>query len=222
MYLGIDTTNNNLCYGLLDQDKNILYSENIYPCHNSAEILAPKIYDMLQEFSLAAQNMTHIISVNGPGGFSGVRIGTAFVTGFTAGMNIDVTAISSLEALALSIDEPQENSLIIACLNARRNEVYIALFDAEYQRITPDQLIKLDKLSEFLKPYQDKSYYLAGHGHEVVAPNVNKKLCLETLEASLAEKFTARADLLFKTDATDNQPVYLRMPDAKLPQKKLL
>lgn len=217
MRLGIDTTNNNLCFALLSGN-DVLHSENHYPCSNAAEILAPKIADMLQRLSVTSADITNIISVTGPGGFSGVRIGTAFVTGFTAGSSIHVIGLSSLEAAALSIITPQENSLIIACLNARREGIYIGIFDHNYQRLTPDTVTDIKDLPIFLVEFQTHSYYLSGHGLDIIKPFLNSDLLLDTLIHPLAEEFTAKAERMMNHH--NNQPIYLRLPDAKLPQKK--
>jgi tRNA threonylcarbamoyladenosine biosynthesis protein TsaB len=221
MRLGIDTTNNNLCFALLDDNAchRVLHAENIYPCSNAAEILAPKIADMLHYNAMNGSHITKIISVTGPGGFSGVRIGTAFVTGFTANSTIQVIGLSSLEALALSVIYPQENSIIIACLNARREGVYIGIFNHHYHRLTPDSVIDTHDLESFLAEFQTYSYYIAGHGFDIVKPFLNPDLLLDTLLYPLAQEFTAKAE--YMVSHHNNEPIYLRPPDAKLPQKKI-
>lgn len=215
--LGIDTTNNNLCLALID-DNQIVHYENLYPCSQSAELLAPKVDDMLKQHKITASDITEVISVTGPGGFSGVRIGTSFVTGFTAGSNIKIIGLSSLEANALSIINPQADSIIIACLDARRDGVYIAIFNQDYQRLTDDNVIAITDLQNFLTSYLDKSYYIAGHGIEIIKPYLNENLLLDSAIYPKAQEFTEKAHLMASN--RDNQPIYLRMPDAKLPQKK--
>jgi tRNA threonylcarbamoyladenosine biosynthesis protein TsaB len=216
--LGIDTTNNNLCYALIGVDNSVLFSENIYPCSNAAEILAPKIADMLRQFAITVSDITHIISVTGPGGFSGVRIGTAFVTGLVAGSAINVIGITSLQAAALSVVNPQPNSIIIACLNARRDGVYIAIFNHDYKRLTPDKVINTNNLPHFLESFQTQSYYISGHGRDIIKPFLNDALGLDAIDYPLAQEFTQKAN--FMTDQQNNQPIYLRMPDATVSQKR--
>lgn len=217
MRLGIDTTNNNLCFALLN-DNHVLHCENHYPCSSAAELLAPKIADMLQKFSVSIKDIKKIISVTGPGGFSGVRIGTAFVTGLVAGSDVHVVGLSSLEAAALSVINPQTNSLIIACLNARRDGVYIGVFNHHYQRLTLDSVVDIHDLPKFLTEFQTQSYYITGHGLDIIKPFLNPDLLLDTLVYPLAEEFTQKCDAIITQK--NNQPIYLRPPDAKLPQKK--
>ena len=218
MKLGIDTTNNNLCYALVGDNNSVLFSENIYPCSNAAEILAPQIANMLQQCSVAACDITHIISVTGPGGFSGVRIGTAFVTGFVASNATSVIGITSLQAAALSVVNLQPNSIIIACLNARRDGVYVAIFNHDYKRLTPDTVTDIHDLPQYLTAFQKRPFYLSGHGSDIIKPFLDNSLMLGIIQYPLAQEFTQKADLI--ADPHNNQPIYLRMPDAKLSQKR--
>jgi tRNA threonylcarbamoyladenosine biosynthesis protein TsaB len=215
--IGIDTTNNNLCYSLLSHN-DVLFSENIYPCSNAAEILAPKISAMLKNHDIVHKDITDIISVTGPGGFSGVRIGTAFVTGFVANSAIRVIGMTSLEASALSVINPQINTIIIACLNARREGVYIAIFNHEYHRLTPDSVIDITDLPDFLSAYQEQPFYISGHGADIIKSLLPYHLLIDITPYPLAEEFTKKAHYI--TTPHNNQPIYLRMPDAKLAQKR--
>jgi tRNA threonylcarbamoyladenosine biosynthesis protein TsaB len=214
--LGIDTTNNNLCYALLKNDA-VLFYENIYPCSNAAEILAPKIANMLKTYKITLDDISNIISVTGPGGFSGVRIGTAFVTGFVAQSSVNVIGITSLEAAALSIVKPQKDSIIIACLNARREGVYIAIFNHDYHRLTPDAVVDIADLPQFLSAYQAQPLYISGHGAEIIKPFLNINALINIIPYPLANEFTQKAHLVINLH--DNKPIYLRLPDAKISQK---
>ncbi len=213
--LGIDTTNQNLCIALT-QGQAVLNYENLYPFLNAAEALAPKIADMLSIHQVTPSQIDNIISVTGPGGFSGVRIGTSFVTGFAFGHdNMRICGITSLEAIALSISTPKEDSIIIACLNARRNGVYIAIFNHLYHRLTADAVINIQDLPAYLSEFQDTPYYLGGHGYTFVQPYLKAELNLaEPILSSLAQEFTRKA-VSFST----HSPIYLREADAKLSQK---
>jgi len=218
MYLGIDTTNNNLCYALLD-DRKLLFYENLYPYSNAAEILPPKIAQLFQYFAITIHDIKKIISVTGPGGFSGVRIGTAFVTGLSANTEIDIIGISSLEAAGFSIENPQKNSIIISCLDARRDGVYLGIYQDDYTPLITDSVIHIKDLQSLLVAYQNKPYYLSGHGHAIIQPMLDANLLLNKIDHTMAEIFTPQA--LLKKLSKDNTPIYLRQPDAKLPKNKI-
>jgi|GEM_PF-6669173 len=222
MLLGIDTTNSNLCYGLADLDHKIIAYENIYPCRNAAEILAPKIALLFQKYACSIHDITKIISVTGPGGFSGVRIGTSFITGLTIGTNITITAIDALQALALSMPRIQQDQLIISCLDARRDHVYLNIYNHHYHALIDTMLIHLDDLSNTLKPFQNKPYYLTGHGIPLIKHHLNQDFLCQEITDDLyypkAELFTTRTDLMHQLPTST--PLYLRDADAKLPQKK--
>ena len=213
--LGIDTTNNNLCYALMDGDV-VDFSDNQYPCSNAAEILGVVIKESLDKNNIDIKDIRTIISVTGPGGFSGVRIGTSFVTGFACHRHINIIPITSLQAAAYSVTDTFPDVVIIACLNARRNGVYISAFDSAYNRLTEDKVIDNQDIPQFLEPFKDKKIILSGHGHSIISPFLeNHQICQKPLDYPLAERFTK---LAHSKDCLDrHRPLYLREPDAKLP-----
>ena len=91
--------------------------------------------DLLKQCGFAPADVTHTAVAAGPGSFTGVRIGVAAAKGFAWGKEIPCYGVSTLEAMATGLG--QWNGHICACMDARRNQVYNAIFLAKEGILTP-------------------------------------------------------------------------------------
>lgn len=100
----------------------------------------------------------------GPGSFTGVRIGVAAAKGFAWGGELPCYGVSTLEAMALNLGVHQ--GYVLPVMDARRNQVYNALFHAQeekLQRLCPDRAIGLEELEGEIKTL-DEPIFLVGDG----------------------------------------------------------
>lgn len=93
-----------------------------------SQTLMPMLDSMLQNAGMTLGDMDYIAAARGPGSFTGLRIGLSLAKGLSFGSGLPVIGISSLEALANSIHA--ESGIICCCMDARRNELYNAIFKA--------------------------------------------------------------------------------------------
>ena len=115
---------------------------------------------------------TAVAVAEGPGSFTGVRIGVAAAKGFAWGAEIPCYGVSTLEAMAASLNAWE--GTVCPVMDARRSQVYNALFAAScgsYTRIREDRAISLRELGEELQN-MPKPVFLVGDG---------SKLCYNTL-----------------------------------------
>ena len=119
---------------------------------NLSEVALPKIVELFDKTNLKAKDINKIIVVNGPGSFTGIRIGITIAKVFAWSLNIPITTISSLEAMAIS---SENEKLHIPMINARRGYVYGAIYDSSYKEILKPQHIELDKLMKYLNDKED-------------------------------------------------------------------
>ena len=104
---------------------------------------------------------------NGPGSFTGIRIGVSAVKGLSFPRHTPCYGISTLEALACCADE--EDCVICPVMDARCRQVYTALFrkqNGAIARLTEDSPLSLEELEERLRRYSEK-ILLLGDGTEV-------------------------------------------------------
>ena len=120
--------------------------------------------DLLTVCGKTAADVTHLAVAAGPGSFTGVRIGVSAAKGFAWGAELPVYGVSTLEAMALGLGAL--NGHICCCMDARRNQVYNAIFLAENGRLTrisDDRAIALSDLKQELA-HIDGPIYLVGDG----------------------------------------------------------
>ena len=120
--------------------------------------------DMLKQCGKTMSDVTAVAVAEGPGSFTGVRIGVAAAKGLAWGGQIPCYGISTLEAMAVSLGVYE--GYICACMDARRNQVYNALFlvnNGTIERVTEDRAIALADLKEELEPI-DGPIFLVGDG----------------------------------------------------------
>ena len=158
----------------------------------------------------------------GPGSFTGVRIGAATIKGLTFGKDKTVIGVSTLEAMAQNL--LPANGLICPVMNARRGQVYNALFYGEGEKLTrlcPDRALAAEELEAELIS-RAEPFYLVGDGVEV-ARAAFKTLTPLPVSVLAAEQnaigVAACAYRLYcegvrKTDK-ELTPTYLRLPQAE-------
>ena len=120
--------------------------------------------DMLKQCGKTAKDVDAVAVAEGPGSFTGVRIGVAAAKGFAWGWEIPCYGVSTLEAMAQSLGI--YDGFICPVMDARRSQVYNALFEAdrgEITRIREDRAISLDDLAEDVKNLE-KPVFLVGDG----------------------------------------------------------
>ena len=120
--------------------------------------------DMLKQCGKTAKDVDAVAVAEGPGSFTGVRIGVAAAKGFAWGREIPCYGVSTLEAMAESLGI--YDGYVCPVMDARRSQVYNALFEAdrgEITRIREDRAISLDDLAEDVKKLE-KPVFLVGDG----------------------------------------------------------
>jgi tRNA threonylcarbamoyl adenosine modification protein YeaZ len=152
--LGIDTASVEFGIGLYN-DSTAVAGYSRYVRNSHAEYIHRNIQFLLDSEGIAPEDIGHIGIDIGPGSFTGLRIGIAFVKGFCCGRTIPVFPVSSLECMANTRrGYPSE---IVVGIDARRDEVYWAKFRAEgadkaVTRITGDTLGHVDTFTRAIGP----------------------------------------------------------------------
>ncbi len=149
-YLYIDTSSNYLYSGLLVKDQLIGEIKKELNQDLSKDAL-PLIAEMLDKANIKPNEIDKIIVVDGPGSFTGIRIGITIAKVYAYCLNIDITTISSLEAMAVST----QGNIIVPVIDARRDYVYTAIYDNTQKVLLEPQHLKIDNLLEKLTEFND-------------------------------------------------------------------
>ena len=120
--------------------------------------------DLIKQCQRTPGDITHVAVAAGPGSFTGVRIGVAAAKGFAWGKELPCYGVSTLEAMALGLG--LHDGYICAAMDARRSQVYNAIFKVEngvLARVCEDRAISLADLGEELASLEG-SIHLVGDG----------------------------------------------------------
>ena len=131
LILGISTSSN-IASVALSKDAECIKELNINNNKTHSETLLPLINELLSETNIKLQDINLIACDNGPGSFTGIRIGISTVKAIAESLNIPVIAVSSLEGLAYNI---HDSECICSLIDASNNQVYCGLFDSNHTLI---------------------------------------------------------------------------------------
>jgi tRNA threonylcarbamoyladenosine biosynthesis protein TsaB len=189
------------------------YTVNLGNTHS--ETILPMIESILKISGYTTDDIDIFACSEGPGSFTGIRIGAATVKGLAFSLGKPVIGVSTLEALAYNL--LGFDGIICPVMNARRGQVYNAVFDAGLNRLTEDRAIAASDLAAELA---GKRVYLCGDGTKVaLAGGVDAIAAPERLlhqsAFSVAQCALKKYNEGVRTTDTELSPVYLRLPQAE-------
>ncbi len=179
-----------------------------------AEAIAPMVRDVMAEASLEFAAVDRVAVTVGPGTFTGVRIGLAMARGLGSALDKPVIGIDTLSAIAANA-APGDTPLLVAS-DARKDEVYAALFDATGRVLQPPAVISIEACLRLLP---DVPVQVLGTAADAVIAASTRSELIRCRAGDLpnAANFGRLGSKLPDTGAMP-VPLYLRAPDAK-PQK---
>lgn len=218
--LALDSTATVASVALCEDDR-LLGEYTVNNGNTHSETLLPMVESLLRFFDLDPDDVDLFAASAGPGSFTGVRIGAATAKGLAFNTQKPCIGVSTLDALAYNLNVL--DGLICPVMNARRKQVYTALFRCENGKLTrlcPDSAIAITELDELLAAY-DESVYLCGDGYEITKENL-KHPTRETPERlrhqsafSVAQVAKAAYDAGVRTTDAEMVPTYLRPSQAE-------
>ena len=153
----------------LCEDERLIAEYTLNTGHTHSETLLPMVESVLKIAGYTVDDVELFVCTGGPGSFTGVRIGAATVKGIAFGKEKPCIAVSTLEALARN--GAALSGILCPAMNARRQQVYNALFDcdgASLTRLCEDRALAIAELGEELaEKYPDRPVYLMGDGANI-------------------------------------------------------
>ncbi len=222
--LSIDTAHN-FCSVALSEGGVLIAAKTNNEASRQAELLFSIIDDVLNECGTTYANLDAIAVNIGPGSFTGVRIGLAAARGIALAAKIPVIAVDSFEAMLYSPDFIKSqltcaNSLVV--FDAKRGQVYAQFF--ENSIAGESLLLDYANIDQIINNKND--FIIIGDGANLIESFLqNKGLTYSIIsELHLPDAIMlahAAFNKITKGNLKDNiAPLYIRPPDAKLPQKK--
>jgi len=232
LVLGIDTSTD-ICSVGLSNKEDFIGEINIKLKRRHSERLLPIIKRIFSETGYEIQDLDGLAVTDGPGSFTGLRIGLSTAQAFKRALNIPVYSVSSLEYMAYSVSQHYENYLLVPTIDARNKRVYTSVFTSEPQqkllkRIRDDKAVEVKSLIEDLRKYK-KGKVIFGSGTDSYY-EIFKKANLDNTKiiykirnfggynlACLGYKHLSAGQ---DTDYSELVPKYLKKPQARLNWEK--
>lgn len=184
------------------------------------------VADGLKQAGLTISDLDAISISEGPGSYTGLRVGFAMAKGFCFANDIPLICIPTLQTLANGAMEKNESSVITAMLDARRMEVYAESFDNNLISVSPLEALVLEEESFVNRYYKNERNVFLGDGaHKVekwLRPGqdvILAKLCSASFQINLAQNKFEKNEF---SDIAYSKPLYLKPPNITVSKKKLL
>ena len=149
--LYIDTSSSYLYSAILEDTKVLAEVKKEFGTSLSEESL-PEIAELFKKTSLDPKDIKKIIVVNGPGSFTGIRIGVTIAKVYAWALKLDITTVSALEAMSISCEEETNHVPII---DARRGYVFAAIYDKDSNVIFKPKHILVEEFDKELEKLDD-------------------------------------------------------------------
>ena len=219
--LALDTTAE-VCSVAVCEDNRLITEITVNTGNTHSQTLLPAIEQALKLAEITVDDIDLFACSVGPGSFTGVRIGVATIKGLAYGKNKPCVAVSTLEALATNLSD--RNGIICPVMNARRNQVYNAIFkceDGRLTRICDDRAISIDDLDSELCNL-NMPVYLCGDGYDITVKNSSNTSYTNVFERSRPQSGYSVAlcaySMYLRGDTVSDTviaPVYLRPSQAE-------
>ena len=144
--LFLDTSTSRFIVGIY-KDKKEIYFDNSEANNDLSSRVLPKIKDALESVSLTVGDIDDIYVVNGPGSFTGIRVGVTIAKTLAWSLKKPIYTISELQLLASG----SNSRFTIPLIDARRGYVYAGIYNKNLKSQINDQYILLDDLKKLVK-----------------------------------------------------------------------
>jgi len=220
--LAVDTSANTATVCVVEDDK-LLAEEIVNHKKTHSQTLMPMIDNVLKNCGVDISDIDVFAVANGPGSFTGLRIGVSAIKGMAHALDKPVIEISTLEAMAYNIYMCEE--IICPIMDARRAQVYNGVYTWEngvFTELTPPRALSIEECVEDVKKYNKKVIFL-GDGVPVHREYIEKELSEQAIFAPAsanAQRASSLASIALnrqdgKKSCYEVSPVYLRKPQAE-------
>lgn len=198
--LFLNTASNYLDVAVL-KDNKVLKEIKLESNRDLSSSTLIEIEKILKEIELKPIDIDEIYCVDGPGSFTGLRIGVTIAKIYAWSLNKKLYKVSTLFAMATSI----EDELIIPLIDARRGYVFAGIYDKNYNNILEDQYIKIDDLQEKVKELNKSFTYVSTDefDFDVKKYNSNLENLFKYIKKEEVDPFTFVPNYLKKTEAEE-------------------
>ncbi len=208
------------------EDGKVLASSYVNVKLTHSQTLIPMVENLLKASLTNLNDIDGFAISNGPGSFTGVRIGISVIKGLSISQNNPCVAVSTLHSMALNYIE--SDCIVCAVMDARCNQVYNALFDIKdgnVKRLCDDRALMCDELLSELKTLSQKNkpIIIVGDGTDIFYPlcegieNIKKSHPKTRFQNAVSVGLIALEEFKKGNTLSSEEllPAYLRLPQAE-------
>ena len=166
-----DTSNSTCCAGLYEDGRELSY-EISFEKKTHSETFAPLVERVLCKAGKTVKDIDVIAATEGPGSFTGIRIGLSFVKGLCAGIPVKVIPVSSLRALARSVENiayDSADTILIPSFDARNKRIFACALEEDDLSIkVPEGAYFAEEFAHLVKKVHTKKIIVLGDGADTV------------------------------------------------------
>ena len=199
--LFIDTSLVNVSISIIKDNKILSLIEKSIPNMHSA-YTTKYIKDALDMAGIDANDVDNIMVVNGPGSFTGVRIGVTIAKTYGYLIKKDVTPVSSLKSLAISSNH---DGIVMSIIPANKSNYYAAIYNKDYNIIVDEAFMNKEEVFELCNKYNP---YIVGTDMSVIGKYKINKQKLDILK--IVDYYMDKE----KVNPHKILPNYLKLPQA--------
>lgn len=217
-----------VCSTALVSDGAIISSRLCEDARRQSSLTAPMIKEMLDECGISARDCDAVCVSKGPGSYTGLRVGVSSAKGLCFGAGLPLLAVGTLDLLAAqAADEgviPQGCKYIVPLIDARRMEVYTAVFSPKGKRLDTVRNLIVEPGS-FSEQLAEGPVLFIGDGADkckdiLAGPNAFFHQCNPLAGSMLRPALEAYKEKRFE-DIAYFEPLYLKQFIATVSKKKL-
>jgi tRNA threonylcarbamoyladenosine biosynthesis protein TsaB len=223
LILAIDTALDVCAAAVLDTNANKLLAHESQPMKRGhAEALMPLIARVMKASGVAFDALDRIAATNGPGSFTGLRVGLSAARGIALAANKPVVGLTTLTAYAAPVVSENGEHPIISAIDARHDHVYFQVVSGDGGSLIKP---KVAPISEALDAARFGAPHLVGNAAKILADRWPKDspppFKVDPLPAPDIG-WVAWLGAAVSPENSPARPYYLRAPDAKPPKDPLL
>ena len=199
--LFIDTSLTSVSISIVKDDKILSLIQKDIP--NMHSVFVTKfVKEVIDEAKIDANDVDNIMVVNGPGSFTGVRIGVTVAKTYGYLIKKEITPVSSLKSLAISSNH---SGIVMSLVPANKSNYYVGVYDKDYNELEKERFITKEEILELCNKYNP---YVVGVDTSVIGKyKINK----QKLDVLRIVKYYLDKD---KVSYHKILPNYLKLPQA--------
>lgn len=200
-----------VCSVALGKEGRVIAIREDHSGNKHAELLSVFCDEVMKEGSISPSQLDAVAVSGGPGSYTGLRIGTSTAKGYCFALNIPLIAIPTLEAMAHGMKAGASNEdWLCPMIDARRMEVYTAMYTKEIRQVETTSAVVLDENS-FRDRLAEKTTWFSGDGmpktKELLSKNKNARFTTTGMQS--ARNMAEAAERKFKRQEFEDLAYYV-------------